>query len=187
MADCAHAGLTQIPKSLPKDTDWLILSGNNISSLHMEDLKLLSILSSLDLKYNTIESISEDFVEYYSKHSNLINFDISHNELRTLPKNATFFKKLSLSGNRFQCKCDNMWMRNWLINQSEAALDFSKVRLNNSGIIEDATDINCTLSSGEEIRMIDMNPRDMGCPQSTMKPVNLWKILGFIIIYCFFY
>ena len=96
MADCAHAGLTQIPKSLPIDTDWLILSGNNISSVQTEDLKFLPILSRLDLKQNNIKSISQYFVEYLSNRSNAVNLNISSNETQTY-NSTKIFMQLSLS------------------------------------------------------------------------------------------
>ena len=152
MADCAHAGLTQIPKSLPKDTDWLILTGNNISSLHIEDLKLFAILTTLDLKYNKIKSISEDVLEYFSTFSNMINLDISFNELETVPinfKNAKFLNKLSLSGNRFQCKCENMWMRNWLIDRRQIVADFNEVE--------------CEMESEEKIKFLQLTETDLIC------------------------
>ena len=55
--------------------------------------------------------------------------------------------------------------------------------LNNSVIIEDSTNITCKMPgpSGEEIRMIDMNPKDMDCPVPTIL-TNWWKILGNVII-----
>ena len=62
VADCVHAGLTQIPKSLPIDTDWLIFHGNNISSLGIVDLQFLHDLSRLDLSNNKIKYISEDLL-----------------------------------------------------------------------------------------------------------------------------
>ena len=90
MADCAHAGLTQIPKSLPIKTDWLILSGNNISSVQTEDLKFLPILSRLDLKHNKIKSIPQDFAEYLSNKSNAVSLKISSNETRKFESAKVF-------------------------------------------------------------------------------------------------
>ena len=54
VADCAHADLTQIPKSLPKDTDWL------------------------DLRNNNITHIPEDFVRYFTD-SKLMQLRLSAN------------------------------------------------------------------------------------------------------------
>ena len=171
VADCLRAGLNQIPKSLPKDTDWLILSGNNITSLQILDLQFFHDLSRLDLHNNKIKYISKEFVEYLSTHQILENLDISNNNLTTLPRifqNISSLKRLKLSKNPLQCNCENMWMKDWL---------------NSSAIIEDSLNIICTLPSGEEIQLIDMNPEDMNCPLLD-KMANLWKILGLFYLIC---
>ena len=97
MANCSHASLTQIPKSLPKDADWL------------------------DLKNNDIIHIPEDFVRYF-RDSNLT--------------------KLRLSGNRFGCNCDNMWMKDWLIGNRETILDYGAVH--------------CEMESGKHVELITL-------------------------------
>ena len=151
MADCAHADLTQIPKSLPIDTDWLILSGNNISSLQIVDLQFLHDLSRLDLHNNNIKYISEDFVEYLNINSNLVNLDISNNELKSIPtnfENVTILKKLRISGNKFECKCKNMWMRNWI--------------KDNIDIIQDYNVINCQMEVGS-IPFVKLSDADLTC------------------------
>ena len=130
VVDCAHAGLTKIPKSLPKDTGWLILSGNNISSIKYVDLQFVPDLSRLDLHNNRIKYISEDFVEYLSTFSNLENLDISNNELKFIPRtleSANFLKAFMISGNRFECQCSDMWMKKWLIDSREMIQDYNEV------------------------------------------------------------
>ena len=53
--------------------------------------------------------------------------------------------------------------------------------LNNSNIIENATNIMCTMLFGKEIQMIDMDSQDMDCPLPESSKTNLWKILGFFL------
>ena len=146
VADCVHAGLTQIPKSLPIDTDWLILSGNNISSVQTEDLKFLPILSRLDLKQNKIKSIPEDFAEYLSNRSNAVNLSISSNETNKF-ESAKVFMQLSLSENQFDCTCDNMWMRSWLIKNRE--------------MVQDYDGVDCEMESGRRVPFVEL---DLMCP-----------------------
>ena len=43
MADCSNSGLINIPNSLPKHTDWLILSGNNLTSLNVSGKQTVEI------------------------------------------------------------------------------------------------------------------------------------------------
>ena len=152
VAKCSHPDLTQIPKSLPKDTDWLILNGNNISSPEVKEIEHLQSLSRLDLKNNNIEIISENFVEYLSKHDNLVDLDISNNKLQTIAKNFAKLNilKLSLSGNRFKCSCNNMWMKNWLIESREMIQDYSAV--------------SCQLESGAHISFVQLTDADLTCP-----------------------
>ena len=152
VADCAHAGLTQIPKSLPNDTDWLLLLGNNISSVQIVDLQFLHDLSRLDLHHNKIKYISEDFVEYLRTNSNLANLDISNNELKFIPRNfesVIFLKKLRISGNRFECKCKNMWMKYWIKDNTETIQDYNVV--------------NCQMELGKSIPFVKLSDADLTC------------------------
>ena len=107
MVDCAHTGLTQIPKSLPKDADYL------------------------DLRNNKIKHISEDFVRYFTD-SNLT--------------------KLRLSGNKFECKCTDIWMKDWLFGNGENILDYDTVH--------------CEMESGKQIKFMKLKYTDLKCETS---------------------
>ena len=152
MANCSHSDLTQIPKSLPKDTDWLILNGNNISSPEITEIMHIQSLFRLDLKDNKMELIPEDFIEYLTKHKSLDDLDISNNNLKMIPMNFGKIKveKLRLSGNRFECKCNNMWMKNFLIDSREMILDYNTV--------------DCQLKSGKSIPFILLSDTHLTCP-----------------------
>ena len=152
LADCAHAGLTQIPKSLPKDTDWLILSRNNISSLQITDLQFFSELFRLDLHNNSIKYITDDFVQYLNTQSDLVNLDISNNELKSIPrtfKTVKFLTTLMISGNRFECKCNNIWMKNWIKDNRESIQDYKEVY--------------CQIESGCSVPFIQLSDADLTC------------------------
>ena len=157
MVDCAHVGLTQIPKSLPIDTDWLILSGNNISSVQTEDLKFLPFLSRLDLKYNKIKSIRQDFAEYLSNGSNIVNLSVLSNETKKL-ESWKVFLQLSLSGNQFDCTCDKIWMRNWLMKKREMIQDYGAV--------------DCEMKSGRRVPFIELTDSDLICPSMLSLALN---------------
>ena len=152
VTDCAHAGLTQIPRLVPNDTDWLILSRNNISTFQTEDVKFLSILSRLDLKDNKIKYILDDFAEYLNTHSFLIDLDISNNELKSLPRNfenAVFLKKMLLSGNRFDFQCNEMWMKAWLIDNRE--------------MIQDSNAVDCQMENGKRVPFLKLKDDNLTC------------------------
>ena len=153
VADCAHASLTQIPKSLPKDTDRLNISGNNIWSIQSENLKSLNILSRLDLQNNKIRHIEENLLKYLSTHSKMFNLDISKNNLTFLPRyieSTSFLTYLNLLENRFECKCHNMWMTDWLIKNRDIEQDYNSV--------------NCEMASGRSIPFVQLSDTDVTCP-----------------------
>ena len=66
---------------------------------------------------------------------------------------------LKIEGNPFQCSCDNTWMKDWI--------------LNNSDTIENYKNIECEMRGGKHVPIIQMNEVDMGC-----LPNGLWKIVG---------
>ena len=172
MVDCAHAGLTHIPKSLPIDTDWLIFPGNNISSLGIVDLQFLHYISRLDLSNNKIKHISADFIEYLRTNSNVVNLDISNNELKFIPRNfesVNFLKKLRISGNKFACKCNNMWMKNWIKDNTETIQDYNVV--------------NCQMEFGKSIPFVKLSDADLIC--ASMFITFKMKIsIQTLILYC---
>ena len=61
VADCSHSDLTHVPDAIPEETDWLLLSGNNISSLITAKKEIndtLYHLSQLDLHGNNLTNMS---------------------------------------------------------------------------------------------------------------------------------
>ena len=177
MANCSNLNLTEIPHNLPNYTDWLIVSGNNISFLNQEILQhsFLPHLTKLDISRNSLNTISKEFIDLFVHcYSRLFFLDISNNNLTTLPRNIqnmSSLQSLRFSGNILECICENIWIKDWL---------------NKSDIIEDSTNISCTMPSGEEIQMLYTNTNDMDCPTpESITTANLWKILGFIHIFKF--
>ena len=98
-----------------EDTDWLLLSGNNLGSLnkapnYLENITLLNLSSS------HITQIDETVMAVIV--TNINHLDISRNYLKTLPetiKNINDSSKLRISNNPYKCNCDMMWMKDWLI------------------------------------------------------------------------
>ena len=171
VADCSNLNLMEIPTNLPNYTDWLIVSENHISSLNQEILQtsFFPYLTKLDISGNRLDNISNVFDVFTCCSSRLSSLDISNNNLTTLPRmcqNISSLRSFRLSENPLQCNCEIMWMKDWL---------------NNSDIVDDPMNISCTMPEplGAEIRIIDMNPKDVGCPSPT-ETANLWKSLGFL-------
>ena len=174
VADCSHSGLTEVPDSLPEQTDWLLLSGNNISSLSLKNTannETIYHLSKLDLYDNNIGNISSEMVDNFIESNSLMYLDISNNQLRSLPeniRNITSLKTLKLSGNIFECSCENFWMKEWLLNET--------------GIVKDFENIKCQMNSGKWIPVVHMDKTDMGCVDSSGDAFPIWNILGIVLI-----
>ena len=114
--NCRNKGLTSLPDTVLKDTDWLLLSGNNLGSLnkapdYLENITLVNLSSS------NIKDVDTKVMEAMIK--SVKHLDIRGNKLIEIPqiiaeaKNTT---QLWISDNPYQCNCDMIWMKDWLIN-----------------------------------------------------------------------
>ena len=170
VVNCSSSGLTKIPPSLPRDTDWLLLSGNNISALDEElsNMPLLSHISKLDLRTNKIKRLSKDFIDVFVQASQLLSLDISDNKLTSLPpniKNISSLNELWISKNQFKCRCDSIWMKDWILD-------------NKTEVVRHHNSVKCQMPSGKWIPVIKMREVDLGCIGS----FALWKITGKTIL-----
>ena len=168
VAECSHKGLTQIPGSLPNNLDWLIVSGNNIRSFNDSILNktFLRHISKLEISSNNITSISPEFIDLFIEYDNLKYLDVSNNHLKNLPQNiqnVTSLKKLLIHGNQFQCQCDNIWMKDWI--------------LRNNDLVYNYKTIECEYAARMVKPIIQVDKVTLGCiPRKA--PFSLWKILG---------
>ena len=116
---------------------------------------------------NSLVNVSAEVVDGFIQSHKLLYFNISHNKLISLPeniKNLTTLKTLKLSGNTFECSCENFWMKKWLLNETQVVDDFEKIK--------------CKMKSGKKIAVVHMDKTDMGCVDSMDNALSLWKILG---------
>ena len=170
MADCSGSGLRHIPNSLPVDTDWLLLSQNNISKLSApseETTRILSHISKLDLSRNDIKDLPEDFLEVFITNNKLLILNVSNNNLVSLPqniKNLTFVDKISISNNNLKCSCNNFWLKYWILNET--------------GLVEDYKNVKCQMPSGKLIPVVQMDKADLQCVTVEEDSFPLWKIAG---------
>ena len=110
--DCRNKGLTSFPESVLNDTDWLLLSGNNLGSLNKVSDYLRNI-TLLNISSCNITDIDEKVMAVIIKDAR--GLDIRGNNLKILPKtitNATNVSKLWISENPYEC-CDVLWMTDW--------------------------------------------------------------------------
>ena len=174
VADCSHSSLTHIPDAIPEQTDWLILSENNISSFSLDNSPIndtIYHLSQLDLCDNSLVNISSDMVDRFIQTHTLMYLNISNNQLRSMPeniRNLTSLKTLKIFGNKFKCSCKSFWMKEWLLNETQ--------------VVQDYENIKCQMKSGKWIPIVHMDKTDMGCVDSNDDTFSIWNILGIILI-----
>ena len=144
-----------MPNSLPEHTNWLLLSGNNFTSLNtlsLQNTELLQYLTKLDLHGSKIRNVSSKMFDIFVENNNLTYLDLSNNELTILPENMqnlSSLQTLKITGNKFKCSCDNIWMKDWLLNETD--------------LIEDYENVLCQMTSGKWIPIVKMDKVDMGC------------------------
>ena len=98
-----------------EDTDWILLSGNSLGSL-TEAPDYLNNITVLNLSSSNIQYIEEKVIKVISK--SVMRVDIRGNKLKTLPRAITSMigsTKLWISDNPYECSCDTLWMKDWLI------------------------------------------------------------------------
>ena len=93
------------------------MSGNNLGSLnkapdYLENITLLNLSSS------NIYEINENVLNVITQ--SVKSLDIRNNKLRTLPQSISISKAIKtnemwISGNPFECNCDMLWMKDWLL------------------------------------------------------------------------
>ena len=128
---------------------------------------ILYHLSRLDLCGNNIDILTSEVMDRYIQTNTLLYLNISNNQLHSLPeniKNLTFLKNLKISKNLFECACENFWMKEWLLNETQ--------------VVEDYENIKCQMKSGKWIPLVNMDKTDMGCVHSSEDIFALWKIIG---------
>ena len=113
--NCQSKSLTRLPETVLQNTDWLLLSGNSLGSLKKAPGYLKNI-TLLDLSTSEITEIDEAVMEVIVK--SVKHLDIRGNNLKNLPqiiKNVAAENKLWISGNPYECNCDTLWMKDWLM------------------------------------------------------------------------
>ena len=108
------------------DTDWLLLSGNNLGSLNKAP-DYLENMTMLNLSSSNITDIDQKVVEVITK--NIKHLDISRNILKRLPQEITNMNstgELWISGNPYECNCYMLWMKDWLMGTGNV-MDMEKV------------------------------------------------------------
>ena len=131
--NCQEKGLKSFPATVLQDTDWLLLSGNNLGSLN-KNPDYINNITLLNMSSSNINEIDETVMEVIIHTIKIL--DIKKNKLKNLPKSITKGKKtnkLWISNNPYECNCDMLWMKDWLAS-TENVMDKKNVTCYSSKI-----------------------------------------------------
>ena len=100
------------------------------------------------------------------KAKRLSSLDISYNKINSLPKNLaqlTTLKEIRMAGNELKCQCDNIFIRDWIVNNSNIVKDYDKVR--------------CQMPDETWVPVVGMDEENLGCiykfPMWTISSKNI--------------
>ena len=124
--DCQNQNFSTLPATVLQDTNWLVMSGNNLGSLNKapDYLKNTTLLNLSSSNINTIEEVVMEVIILTVK-----SLDISKNNLGYLPKSIAKANKtaqLWISDNPYECNCDMIWMKDWLVD-AQNVIDMKNV------------------------------------------------------------
>ncbi len=124
-----------MPSKLPRNTQWIDFSNNEISSL-VETFEFLKTAPYLNFSRNNINYMSTKTVDVFIENRFLV-LDLSHNNFSKLPRNIqnlTNATQLWLSGNPFICTCDTWWMHDWM--NPSTVIDYDYIKCTNGRLIK---------------------------------------------------
>ncbi len=157
----------KFPLEIPDMTNWLTISGGSIGRL-CGNFAYFGQISNLNLSTNGITGICDSFIDSILKANTTKYVDLFGNEITHLPK-ATMqgnFERIWLSGNRFECNCDMLWMANWLANTMSPS---------GGHLISDYNKVLCHNGKNKGIPIFTLNATYMNClPTVTLVPA--WGI-----------
>ena len=169
---CSGQNLTQFPTILPPGRKELDLSRNRLGVLR-GDINLTDVMS-VDLTFNNLRYIDRQAWELLLMVPVLL---LSDNALETLPwsdQNMSITLNITLGNNAFQCTCDNILFKDWLMEH------FDK--------IYDAFNISCTNGALKGLPMLDVDDADFECfPEEGSRsgiPIGIFSlILGGTLVF----
>lgn len=111
--DLSHIGITKMGSILLKLRDLLTVDVSNNHLLEIPHVPRR--VHTLKLSHNKLHSEKLTHLKPHIRH-----LDLSYNEITNLPldfKSLTHLKSLELIGNKINCSCDTLEVRNWLQDQ----------------------------------------------------------------------
>ncbi len=170
----------RLPELVPFMTDWLtIVPGKEKMNEICGHYPYIGRLYGINLSRLNLENICDMFIDQIiAEDSQVRLLDISSNALRKLSHRISeghHLEKIWLSGNRFECTCDMLWMTAWLVNTLNSA---------HQNTIQDFMSIKCYLGDNERFAIHRLTSEDLGCQKAKVPTWGFGLIItaGILIV-----
>ncbi len=114
--NCSYNNMINLPGYMLPRTQQLIMIHNNIEQLEFVDTNLVDV-KTLNMQDSNITHITDKAMKTLVVNRKTVK--LNGNKLKNIPRSilsASLSTNLSLGDNPYECNCDMMWMRDWLLN-----------------------------------------------------------------------
>ncbi|XP_061184974.1 toll-like receptor 6 [Saccostrea echinata] len=127
IVDCRQRGYFSLPEQLPDGILDIWFQYNNISVIR--NIGYLNRIRQLYLSQNQIVEIENDAIE--SMH-NIRHLHVDSNNLVVMPTKIQErdMEYINIDNNPFKCDCNAIWMKHWLLSNSESFSDVTGITCN---------------------------------------------------------
>ncbi len=145
----------KLPSTILNMTNWLSVSDGNIGPL-CGNFPYLNQIWKLNISHNEVTEICESLLKEIIKGKTIRWFDISGNKLQKISPGIREgqFEKIWLSGNRFDCNCDMLWMAKWLANTTTPS---------SGHVVQDYKQVLCSTGKHKGTPVYTLNASFMNC------------------------
>ncbi|XP_048380280.2 slit homolog 3 protein-like [Stegostoma tigrinum] len=151
-ANCSYRSLVSVPRSLPLDTEILLLSYNNLTTVSLSSLENLPNLRDIDLSNNQIQHFDPDRPFPIEK------LDLSANSLTRIPdfSNLKNLRKLILNYNKIHALPEGAF--NDLVSLEELSISGNAIRVIPENIFDPVENLKYLTLSANNIENLPSNP-----------------------------
>ncbi|XP_062575134.1 uncharacterized protein LOC134237068 [Saccostrea cucullata] len=127
IVDCRQRGYFSLPDQLPDGILDLWFQHNNISVIR--NIDYLDRIRQLYLSHNQIVEIENDAIENMHNISHLY---VDSNNLVVMPTRIQIrdITNINIDNNPFKCDCNSLWMKHWLLLNSDSFSDVMGITCN---------------------------------------------------------
>ena len=177
---CSGPHRTSLPVTSPRFSNWIEVKETNVKELcgAYPYLQPDAInIRSLSLKGSSVSKICDDTLDSILHTPNLISLDLSQNSLTLLSQkfqsDSNNLDRLLLGGNPYNCRCDMIWMADWIVNATTSS---------GARLVKDYETVKCDHGLLQGTPIYKLHDSQLGCvPKILSFPT--WGIIGLCIVF----